>query len=294
MSEIERKSSSDKCAVTGIYGLRCKTTNKWYVGQSIDISERWKFYRKENMKSQRKLYAAAKKYGIDNFEFIILETCDNVPWILDYREIYWIKYLDSHHNGYNCTIGGQGFRMGKHSEETKKKMSKNRKGKSLPKEVIEKMIKSRLGKKVVGRALENIRLGCKNRKKREIPSHIASARGKKAWQTRIQNGNIKMSDKAKNALRIKMTGKIQDDKTKEKRRNTKIKKYLNRIEFIDMMEPPTRFCPICCKALFYKSNTTRNKAERKGLVCKSCVQKDADMPERIKHLNMLRANKLSI
>ena len=28
-------------ALCGIYGLRCKTANKWYVGQSIDILSRW-------------------------------------------------------------------------------------------------------------------------------------------------------------------------------------------------------------------------------------------------------------
>lgn len=44
------------------------------------------------------------KYGISNFTFEIIEECDKQS--LNEREIYWIEYYDSFHNGYNMTIGG--------------------------------------------------------------------------------------------------------------------------------------------------------------------------------------------
>lgn len=117
-NSTEPKSSNDKCVVTGIYGLRNKTNGKWYVGQSFDVLYRWDHYRKLNCKNQPKLYKALKKYGYDNFENVLFETCEPVEWILDYREMYWIRHLDTIANGYNLREGGS---HGRHSEESKQK-----------------------------------------------------------------------------------------------------------------------------------------------------------------------------
>jgi hypothetical protein len=68
------------------------------------------------------------KYGIENFEFSILEKYNlyepNLSKILNEREEYWIRELDtivSHNKGYNLTYGGKSNRP---SEETKAKISK--------------------------------------------------------------------------------------------------------------------------------------------------------------------------
>ena len=105
-NETEPKFSNDKCVVTGIYGLRNKINGKWYVGQSVDIYKRWKSYRILKCKSQPKLYRTLKKYGYDTFEKVVIEECDSVEWILDYREMYWIRHLNSVKNGYNVSHGG--------------------------------------------------------------------------------------------------------------------------------------------------------------------------------------------
>lgn len=47
------------------------------------------------------------KYGIENFDFYILEECEPVE--LDDREIYWIDALDTYNHGYNMTLGGSGL-----------------------------------------------------------------------------------------------------------------------------------------------------------------------------------------
>ena len=93
--------------IVGIYGLRCRTTNKWYVGQSLDVGYRWNQYRLMRCKDQRKLYNAMRKYGVEDFEFVLIERCEAVDWILDYREMYWIRTLNGVVNGYNIQLGGR-------------------------------------------------------------------------------------------------------------------------------------------------------------------------------------------
>lgn len=136
--------------IVGIYGLRCRTTNKWYIGQSIDVYSRWDDYLKLRCKNQRKLYHALKKYGYDGFEKMVIEECDNVDWILDYREMYWIKQFNAFIDGYNLTEGGHiglTFKGLKHTSETKAKMSASGKGRKLSSNSIEKMRKSLRGRK---------------------------------------------------------------------------------------------------------------------------------------------------
>lgn len=151
-SATKPRSSNVKCAVIGIYGLRNKTTGKWYIGQSWDIHNRWKAYRKMRCKPQRKLYAAILKYGIDDFEMSILrQTCPS-QIVLDRVETELIKQYDSIENGYNIKLGGH---RGRHSEETKKRIGEGNIGKVMSEESKEKCRQSRLGQKLSESALNN-------------------------------------------------------------------------------------------------------------------------------------------
>lgn len=93
----------------GIYKITSKDTGKCYIGQSIDILNRWKQhickakYENENTK----FYNALRKYGYENFNYEIIEECDKKQSILDERERYWIAYYNSYEEGYNSTRGGQ-------------------------------------------------------------------------------------------------------------------------------------------------------------------------------------------
>lgn len=107
-------------AISGIYGLRSKTTGKWYIGQSLDIKARWNKYKNLNCKNQGKLLRALSKYGYDDFEKVILESNLTEQLELDEKEAHWIQYYDAIANGYNIRAGGS---HGKFSEETRKKMS---------------------------------------------------------------------------------------------------------------------------------------------------------------------------
>lgn len=122
----------------GIYGLRCKTTNKWYVGQSCEIPSRWNKYKNLNCKNQQKLLRALLKYGYDDFEKTVLEECkkETPQDELDSRETHWMAHYDSINNGYNIKTGGS---RGKFSDESKRKMSLAHTGKVLSEETKQKI-----------------------------------------------------------------------------------------------------------------------------------------------------------
>ena len=48
------------------------------------------------------------KYGLEHFSFEILEKCPKDS--LNSREMFYIEKFDTFHNGYNMTIGGDGYR----------------------------------------------------------------------------------------------------------------------------------------------------------------------------------------
>lgn len=96
----------------GIYKIENLIDGKVYIGQSVNISNRWKSHKsytrktiKECPESNKPLYNSMRKYGIENFSFEVIEPCS--PEELDDKEVYWIKYYDSFNNGYNLTQGGQ-------------------------------------------------------------------------------------------------------------------------------------------------------------------------------------------
>ena len=102
----------------GVYKITNLINNKIYVGQSVEIENRWEA--EKNRCINFHLKQSFKKYGIDNFKFEILVECskevlDEIEiWYIDYYKSYDIKY------GYNKTLGGYN---GAPNEETKKRIS---------------------------------------------------------------------------------------------------------------------------------------------------------------------------
>jgi group I intron endonuclease len=101
----------------GIYKIT-NPKNKVYIGQSTNIENRWKMYKRKSCIKQPKLYNSLKKYGIKNHQFEIIEECNLEH--LNEREIYWgLKYDVLNKNGLNLKLGDA---KGLCSKETKEKM----------------------------------------------------------------------------------------------------------------------------------------------------------------------------
>ena len=94
----------------GIYKIQNRINGDCYVGQSINIEHRWARHKTIGKNYNVNyiniaLYKAFYEFGIENFDFSIIEICNKEK--LNEREIYWIKYFNSFKNGYNMTLGGQ-------------------------------------------------------------------------------------------------------------------------------------------------------------------------------------------
>lgn len=88
---------------TGIYKITNTLNQKVYIGQAVNIAERWKQHIKRALGAepltQNKLYPAMQKDGVWNFTFEIVEVCDKSK--LNEREQYWQKFFGAKEYGYS-------------------------------------------------------------------------------------------------------------------------------------------------------------------------------------------------
>ena len=92
---------------TGIYKITNTKDEKTYIGQAVDLSNRWKDHIKAGLgidTPNNKLYAAMMEDGVENFTFEVIEICDRAD--LNDRETFWIAFYQSQDWGYNMTRGG--------------------------------------------------------------------------------------------------------------------------------------------------------------------------------------------
>ena len=146
----------------GIYSITHIATGKQYVGQSVNVFERWKQHSTPR-KNASGIKGAIMKWGIDAFEFKVLEECNKED--LNDRESFWIETLRTlAPDGYNLTSGGdspktvsdetrkklsEASRKQKgctRSEETRRKMSEAKKGTTHSEESKRKMSEAKRGK----------------------------------------------------------------------------------------------------------------------------------------------------
>lgn len=96
-----------------IYCYTNKINKNCYVGQTNNLERRKRehysnSYNLNNPSTDLLLHKAIRKYGIDNFEIVVLEEVDDKD--VDNREQYWIEekrsYAPLGYGGYNLTEGG--------------------------------------------------------------------------------------------------------------------------------------------------------------------------------------------
>lgn len=88
---------------TGIYKITNMENQMCYVGQAVNVAERWKQHIKRGLGAEaptrNKLYPAMNQYGVENFTFELLEECTKE--FLDAREDYWQEYFHAKDFGYS-------------------------------------------------------------------------------------------------------------------------------------------------------------------------------------------------
>ncbi len=111
---------------SGIYLITNKVNGKIYVGQAVDLYERYRSHKKS--KKNTRITNALKEFGIQNFVFSVLEKVEG-RINLNSREQYWMEFLKSYDENIGYNMCRYAFYPLGHCEEVRKKMSENMKGK---------------------------------------------------------------------------------------------------------------------------------------------------------------------
>ena len=157
----------------GIYKIT-SPSGRVYIGQSINIERRFRYYKGIACKEQIKIYNSLLKYGVDAHIFEVLELCETEE--LNNRERHYQDLYDSVANGLNLLYVKSEHFNGGHSEESKRKISDSLKGRTLSEEH-----KYRIG-------LNNSRRGMSDETKEK---HRLGRLGKKASPETIEKQILK-------------------------------------------------------------------------------------------------------
>lgn len=128
-----------------IYKITNIINNKVYIGQTWG-EDLQKYFNKSHARDSRrvKLYSAITKYGPQNFvikPILLVKTQEEA----DEQESLLILECNSIKEGYNLRSGGA---RGKHSEESKQKISRSLQGNKLSEKTKKKISDAHLGKKL--------------------------------------------------------------------------------------------------------------------------------------------------
>lgn len=150
---------AQKC---GIYIIKNRINDRFYIGSSIDIKHRWQEHiSSANSFSKYPIHNAIRKYSKNNFSFKILEICNKNDLLK--KEQKWLDKKSNNILCYNIAKNAKAPMLGrKHtdktkqkislkkkyiSEETRKLLGKSWRGKKQPRSMVEKRNKSNTGKK---------------------------------------------------------------------------------------------------------------------------------------------------
>lgn len=126
--------------LSGIYLIRNRVTEKFYVGSSIDINRRWTRHKDDLNKNKHhsiKLQNSWNKHGSENFDFIWVQQACKI--VLNTLEQEWIDFCDSFNNGYNSAALANKIGYFPKTEEHKRKIGLAHKGRKLSEESKDKI-----------------------------------------------------------------------------------------------------------------------------------------------------------
>lgn len=134
-------------AIVGIYKIT-SPSGKVYIGQSINIEDRWGKYKRLECKKQPKIYNSLKKHGYENHIFSKIEEC-LIEQLNEKETFYKQQFINEFgwEKALFYDINDNSPRKGKSlSIETKEKISKIHKGKKYSEESKQKISRAKKGK----------------------------------------------------------------------------------------------------------------------------------------------------
>jgi group I intron endonuclease len=162
-----------------IYLVRNTSNGKVYIGQTkTTVAKRWNVHVTSAIKEKHgspHLYAAIRKYGVS--AFTVTELCQGRSKLeLDGLEKMYISFHQSrdHAKGYNICKGGEGF-TGKHTADTKRRITQAGMGRKLTDEHRATLLASRTGAKASEVTLQRLRESHKGKKTQPMPDSTRMA-----------------------------------------------------------------------------------------------------------------------
>lgn len=209
---------------TGIYQIVLKDDGRSYIGSAMNIEKRWKAHRDKSKPGpdRQVISRAIAKYGIENFEWKILEEC-SVENLID-REQFWLDQIRpfvDEGNGFNVRKIAKSNLGIKRTVESRQKQSKTMQGKpkteSHKKNMSKNWHKSR-NDEYYKKLSERVS-GDKNPAKRpEVRQKISKAMTGKTWKDDIERVNKHIQQrkgkKRSKTARANMKAAQQKNKTR--------------------------------------------------------------------------------
>ena len=177
--------NNHKMKLIGIYKIT-SPSGKIYIGQSIDIKRRFRYYNNLKCKQQPKLYNSFLKYGVDAHKFEIIELC--IQKYLNNMERYYQEKYNTVNSGLNLLYVKSDHFSGGHSEESKKKISETLKGRPISENTRAALLLSNKTRVLSAESIERFRKASTGKKfTQESKDKMSKARlGKKHSQETVQ------------------------------------------------------------------------------------------------------------
>ena len=193
----------------GIYMIQNKVNNKIYIGQAVDIEDRWGEHRRGlrgGYHHNKHLQNSWKRDWEENFEFTILLECEESDLNM-YEEYYIFELMTFDPRvGYNKNYGGK---SGRPTEEAKRKLSESKKGRHHSAEAKRKMSEAKKGKY------------CRE-KNPMYGKHLSEEAKRKLSEA---NKGRQLSEETKRKMSEARKGKHRSEETKRKISESKKGKY---------------------------------------------------------------------
>lgn len=175
-----------------IYLYVNKINGHKYIGQTNNFKRRHNDHVNQSYNEKRRydyimpFHIAIRKYGIENFDIIILKENLQTQCLLDFWEYYYIdKYSCLSRENYNISNGGSNGNVfagktEKEMNERNKKISESRKGMKVSEETKRKMSDAHKGKKQSEESKNKMR-GKNNHRARKVAQYDLDGNLIKIW-----------------------------------------------------------------------------------------------------------------